>query len=247
MIDSNESIDSIDSIDSINSITEPFAERIWTVDGDRVRMFGIPFDTRMTVVQLAGGGLWIHSPVAATEARVQAVTALGPVAYLIAPNRFHYLFLGAWAERFADAEVWADPALRRRRPGLRIDHDLGPSAPEAWREDLEQVYFGGSAILPETVFFHRVSRTLIVTDVLQNHEPARDGWFARSIKRIAGIVAPDGGVPRDFRLSVRDRGAARRARDAILALDFERLIVTHGRCFEQGARPFVERAFQWLG
>lgn len=230
-----------------DSLTRPFADRIWTVDGDRVRMLGIPFDTRMTVVRLADGGLWLHSPVAATDARVQAIAALGPVAHIVAPNRFHHLFVGPWAARCPDAQVWADPALRRRRPELRIDHDLAPTAPPAWRDDLDQVYFAGSEFLPETVFFHRASRTLIVTDVLQNHDPTRDGWFWRGVKRLAGIVAPNGGAPRDWRLTVRDRDAARRSRDALLALDFDRLIVTHGLCFDRDARPFVERAFAFLG
>ena len=88
---------------------------------------------------------------------------------------------------------------------------------------------------------------MIFTDIIQNHEPDADGWFFRTGKKLNGILAPDGGCPRDWRLSVRDRDTARRARDRILAWDFDRMIVTHGRCLTEGAHPFVERAFAWLG
>ncbi len=51
---------------------------------------------------------------------------------------------------------------------------------------------------------------------------------------------------RDWRLTVRDRSAARQAQERMLSWDFDRLIMSHGRCLETGARPFVERAFSWL-
>ena len=48
---------------------KPFGQNIWTADGGEIRMafplgVKIPFSTRMTVVRLADGGLWCHSPIA---------------------------------------------------------------------------------------------------------------------------------------------------------------------------------------
>ncbi|MCA9697239.1 MAG: DUF4336 domain-containing protein, partial [Myxococcales bacterium] len=49
-------------------------------------MVGIPFATRMTVVRLRDGGLWLHSPVAARDELVAAVEANGvPVTYVLFP------------------------------------------------------------------------------------------------------------------------------------------------------------------
>src|SRR3546814_953818 len=66
---------------------KPFGPDIWTVDGPEIRMdYGpssIPFPTRMTVVRLAGGGLWLHSPVAPEETLLAAIDRLGRVAWLV--------------------------------------------------------------------------------------------------------------------------------------------------------------------
>lgn len=96
------------------------------------------------------------------------------------------------------------------------------------------------------MFLHRKSQTLIVTDILQNHEPSSDGLFWRTLKRLNGIVAPNGGAPRDWRLTVRDRDVARAARDRMLAWQFERVVMSHGRCIEVDGHAWVERAFAWL-
>jgi hypothetical protein len=220
---------------------------LWSVDGDRVRMLGIPFDTRMTVVRLADGALWLHSPVAASDANVQAVSGLGPVRHLVAPNKFHHLFVAAWKQRFPEARTWAGPGLAERRREIRFDGDLGDDPEAAWRDDLDQVLFRGSRVLDEAVFLHRASRTAIFTDILQNHDPARESALWRLVKRANGILAPRGGAPRDWRLTVRDRRAARTSLERILAWDFERVILSHGLCVEREGHAFVERAFSWLG
>lgn len=216
------------------------------LDGDPLRFVGIPFTTRACLVELAEGGLWIHSPVALTPARVQAVRDLGELRHIVAPNHVHHLYVGPWAEAFPEATLWADRDLPRKRPDLRFDHVLGDEAEPAWAQSLDQLRFEGSFFLAETVFLHRASRTLIFTDLLQNHDPAADGWFWRSVKRAAGVLAP-GGAPNDWRLTVNDRAAARRARDRVLAWDFERVVFAHGDIVEQGARAWVEGAFAWLG
>ena len=76
----------------MSSGMQPFGQNIWTMNGDRVRMYGVvPFATRMTVVRLASGGLWLHSPVRPTPDRRRAVDELGPVEHLVAPNKIHGL------------------------------------------------------------------------------------------------------------------------------------------------------------
>ena len=230
----------------VGSPLEHFGDELWIADGERVRMLGIPFTTRMTIVRLTDGGLWLHSPVRADEDLVVAVEGLGPVRHIVAPNKFHHLFVSDWVEAFPYATTWAGPQLRERVE-LHFDQDLGDAAEPCWSPDLDQLIFAGSEILPEVVFLHRRSRTLIVTDIIQNHEPEGDSWVWRAIKKFNGIAAPDGGAPRDWRLTVRDRDAARAARDRILAWDFDRLVLAHGRCIETDAHARVERAFSWLG
>ncbi|MFP4044724.1 MAG: DUF4336 domain-containing protein, partial [Rhodosalinus sp.] len=42
---------------------KPFGCDLWLVDGPAIRFYGMPFSTRMTVVRLSDGGLWLHSPI----------------------------------------------------------------------------------------------------------------------------------------------------------------------------------------
>lgn len=229
----------------MGSVIERCADELWIADGEEVRMLGIPFTTRMTIVRLSDGGLWLHSPVRADEDLAVAVESLGPVRHIVAPNKFHHLFVADWVEAFPYATTWAGPQLRERVE-LQFDHDLGDQAEPCWSADFDQLIFAGSEILPEAVFFHRRSKTLIVTDIIQNHELEGDSWVWRAIKRFNGVAAPNGGAPRDWRLTVTKRALARRARDRILAWDFDRLILAHGRCIETGAHAHVERALRWL-
>jgi len=225
---------------------EQHSDSLWTVDGDRVHMLAIPFETRMTVVKLQNGDLWLHSPVALTDARAEALLALGPVRHIVAPNKFHHLFVKPWQERFPDAMSWGDPSLVRRRSELRFDHTLGDEAEAAWKPEIDQLLFTGSRVLSEVVFHHAASRTLILTDIVQNHDPALDGAFWRWVKRVNRIVAPDGEAPLDWRMTVRDKRAARASLERMLRWDIDRVIVSHGLCIETGGREYVENAFRWL-
>ena len=176
-----------------------------------------------------------------------ALRAIGPVRHIVAPNKFHHLFVKAWIERFPDATSWADPSLAQRRTELRFDHTLGDQAETAWKGEIDQLSFGGSRVLSEMVFHHAASRTLVLTDIVQNHDPKLDHAFWRWLKRVNRIVAPGGEAPLDWRLTVRNREVARAALDRLLAWDFDRVILSHGICIETGGRAFVENAFRWLG
>ena len=58
---------------------QSFGQNIWTMNGDDIRMFGmLPFTTRMTVVLLESGVMWLHSPVRPTPDRRRVVVKLGP-------------------------------------------------------------------------------------------------------------------------------------------------------------------------
>lgn len=52
------------------------------------------------------GGLILYSVVKADPALVAAVTALGPVDAIIAPNLQHWIFIEKWAALYPDATLW---------------------------------------------------------------------------------------------------------------------------------------------
>jgi hypothetical protein len=96
----------------------------------------------------------------------------------------------------------------------------------------------------EVEFLHRKSRTLILTDFLQNYHAEEGDLVGNIVKKIGGVL--NGGVPLDVRLSFTDRRLGREALARLLSWDFDKLIVAHGRCLEHDAKAFVEKAFGWL-
>ena len=224
-----------------------FGEKIWTIDGDDVRMYGVlPFTTRMTVVQLETGGVWLHSPVRPTAERCRAVERLGPVEHLVAPNKIHSLGIAPWKAHFPQAKVRASPGFNGRHPDIGVDAVLTGDAEPVWKDEIEHCVLDGHAVLDEVEFLHKPSRTLIVTDFIQKHQADGSWSIWRCVKQLAGIWGSEGGVPLDIKLSVREKTALRRSVDEILKWDFDNLIIAHGHCVQGGAKAEVGRVFDWL-
>ena len=88
------------------------------------------------------------------------------------------------------------------------------------------------------------SRTLLLTDLAMNFGDAATGITSLWL-RLMGIRGRFG-VSRLIRRAVRDRAAARESLDAILAWDFERVIVTHGVVLQRQGKRLLREAFEWL-
>ncbi len=228
------------------------APEIWVVDGPEIEFrylgFHMPFPTRMTVVRLRDGSLWLHSPIEPTGDLVDAVSDLGPVRHIVAPNRLHYWWVAAWADIFKSADVHLAPGLPKaaKRP-LPPGRPLVSATSEAWAEEIAQITVAGD-LFSEVVFFHRASRTLILTDLIENFEPQRiRSWAFRQAVRLAGCVDPDGKAPVDMRLTfLRHRRALREAVLQMLEWQPERVIIAHGRWYEANATSNLCRAFRWV-
>lgn len=235
-------------------VPKPVADGLWIVDGPVVAMrwlaTRLPFSTRMTLVRLADGRLWVHSPIRLSAGLRDAVAAFGPVGFLIAPNRLHWLALAEWQVAFPDARTYAAPGVERNaaRGGFRIDAVLAEGPEPAWAADLDQRLVPG-AFLTEAVFFHRASRTLILTDLVENFERGKmHGFWLRLAMRLGGVTHPHGGTPRDLMTTFLPRRAdARRAAEAMLDWRPERIVLAHGRCVERDATATLARALAWTG
>lgn len=223
-----------------------FAPDIWIADGPVTSFHGFAYSTRMAVIRLSNGKLFVWSPVALSESLRASVGALGPVCHLVSPNALHHLFLEEWKDAFPAARVYATPRLRRKRKDLTFDAELGDVAEPGWAADIDQVVVRGSFALTEVVFFHRSSHTALFADLIQNFP--RDwfkGWRG-FLARHGGIVAPNPSAPGDWRASFLNRRAARGALDKILAWQIERVLIAHGTLPIEDGAALVRRAFRWL-
>jgi len=221
---------------------EPFADGVW-VEARPLRFFGVETGTRMTVVRLADGGLFVHSPVALAGGTRAAVDALGPVRAIVAPSRFHHLYVGEWIAAYPGAVVCACPGLEQKRRDVSWQRVLGGDPEPEWRGELDQVFFGARPLENEVVFFHRRSRTLVCADAIFNlaHHPSA---FTRLVARAMGNGKP--GATYLERVLIRDRRAARAQVDRMLAWNPDRLVLAHGELIGSGAADVVRRAYAWL-
>ena len=227
---------------------QPFAKNLLIVDGPSVRDMGVLFTTRMAVVNLSDGSLWVNSPVSVPFDTIKRITELGPVKYLLAATPRHVWRLAAWHALFPEAQLWAPrpTPFTLKKGHLPFTGILGDQPPQAWKDDFDQLAFKGNPLIEEVIFFHRESRTVILDDLIQSHPIAKGKPFRNALLKLAGVASPPGGVPLDIRLSFTNRDLARRSLEKLLSWDFCKLVMAHGPCIDRDARPFVERAFQWL-
>jgi hypothetical protein len=208
-----------------------FGPSLYVADGPTVSFYGFPYPTRMAVVRLSDGSVWVWSPIALSDALLKSVDAIGSVRHIVSPNKIHHLFLAEWADHWPEARVYAPPGLVQR---------------PAWASDMDQVIFRGSFAMEEVVFFHRASRTAIICDLIQRHpEATMTGWKGM-LMRLDSLVGEHGSTPREWRASFLRRGKARAAREKVLSWKPDRLLIAHGECAQTGATSIINHALSWI-
>lgn len=225
---------------------EAFGPSLYVADGPTVSFFGFPYPTRMAVVRLSDGNSWVWSPVALTEELAEAVEAIGPVRYILSPNKIHHLFLSEWAERWPEAHLYAPPGLARRKPDLQFNVELGDAPEAGWAGDIDQVIFRGSFAMEEVVFFHRASQTAIICDLIQRHPESKMSGLRGMLMRLDGLVGEHGSTPREWRATFLPRGPACAARDKVLGWKPCRLLIAHGECAQTEATSIIAAALSWI-
>ena len=201
------------------------------------RFYGIEVGCRMTVIDI-DGSLLLHSPI---DVDSKTIEALGTPKWVLSPNRLHHLYAGPWLEK--GLEGYAAPGLPKKRPDLDFDHVV--------EEQCEP--FGDSVVLipmrcfgytSEVVLLHRPSRTLVVTDLVFNFS-SDSPWLTRATMW-SSFAYPGCRASLIERVGMK-RSIAREEIGALLDLDFDRLIMSHGTIIEKGGKDELRGAYSWLG
>jgi hypothetical protein len=229
------------------------APNLWIVDQPDFSTGFAKIGTRMTVIKLASGGLFLHSPTKLDAETKRALDALGEVRAVVAPSRAHHLYVSDYIKEWPAAKLYGPPGLvgdiadfRARlgaRRDLKLDAVLGDEPEDEWAGEIDQHLFKGAVQLNEVVFFHRSTRTVIFTDLVFN-VPA-DFKEARIFYTLVGGRGTFG-PHRLIKQAIRDRKAARESVAKILEWDFDRVIVTHGDVLESGGHAKFAAAYAYL-
>lgn len=227
------------------SLEEYIPDTIWLCSYP-VKYFGTALDARMTVIRLSDSRLMLHSPCEIDNQLKNALSRLGTVAFIVAPGNFHYLHVPSAQAAFPEAQTFICPGIEYKRPGMKFDFLLGDTAPEAWAGELDQVLVRGSRWMWEVAFFHRVTGTLILVDLIENitDMTPHANWQLKLWWKLVFRMWNKARPAPEYQLGWFDRNAARASLRQILKWDFKRVIIAHGDLIETNARKVAEEAWQ---
>ena len=191
-----------------------------------------------SVVIRTDEGLVVHAPLALDDELRAEIDGLGEVRHLVAPNLFHHLHFGAWADAYPLATTWGVSSFANKRRDLSFAGTLADGAAPA---GLEAVAVGGMPKLEEVVLFHPGSRTLVMTDLVFNVRERPPGWMTGAVLRLAGTKGRCA-QSKLVRGMTKDPEAAARSYERILELDFHRATVSHGKVIETDAKAMLKAA-----
>jgi hypothetical protein len=124
----------------------------------------------------------------------------------------------AGVKRFVAQSFCGWPYARVGGPVKSLDRDSG----YPWDADISTLPVVGS-YMTEVEFFGRASRTLVVTDLIDNQ------------------------MPRDVRLTfAKQKPQLRAAIETMRGWNPERIILAHGRWYERNGANELRRAFRWI-
>ncbi len=166
--------------------TEVIPGQLWTLE-QLQGLFYVVTPIRMTVVRLAAGGLLVYAPIAPTpeciEMMNELVNAYGDVKYIILPTVSgleHKIFVGPFAQQFKSAQVyvmphqWSYPVQLPLSwlglPSGRTQMLPAQSSETPFGDEFDYAMLGPIALgvgpFAEVAFFHRATRSLLITDAI---------------------------------------------------------------------------------
>jgi Domain of unknown function (DUF4336) len=172
----------------------------------------------------------LYSPVEIDDGLAAQIAAMGDVAHIVAPNRYHHLFAGGAKQRYPKAALWGVPGLPEKRRDLVFDGVVSADVP--WRDELDSLVLTSVPKFNEAVFFHRATGTLICADLIFNIR-SEQSFATRLVYRFLRVY----GRPAQswyFRKSI-DRAAMKPQLDTLLGWSFGRVCMSHGDVLDDNA------------
>jgi hypothetical protein len=212
------------------------------------KYWGLEVGARMTVIRLKSG-LMIISPIKPDEQMIHQINEIGKVTYLIAPNLYHNLFISNFQAIYPEAKLQIPKGLNIKLPNLTFAQLLNDNEGSIENQvdyilidGFKVLDISGASTLNEYVFFHRDSRTLILTDTAFHF----DGNFTFKTQLAARLLGIYGKLAPSFleKLASKDKEKIKQSFQKVFEWDFDRLIMAHGSIVESGAKLKLKQGYQ---
>ena len=222
---------------------EKLLEDIW-VHGDSFKIGPVDGTIRMTVVRLTEDGseggsegkLWIHSPTPISAELKRQIDELGSVEALVAPNNGHNLFYMEWVMAYPSAARFVARRIPEKLPTLGHYEVLSNAAANPWPNDFDLEVMDGVPFFDECAFLHRSSKSLILTDFVQDHREEHTNGVSRLMMKL--VMGPIGfkdiclAPPLKMGFMIKNRRLLTDFVHKVLDWEFDRIIVTHGQILD---------------
>lgn len=218
------------------------AENLWLLTYP-LKLLGADLRRNVTVIRLASGKLVIHSTALFTPEDVAAVRALGEPGWLVEGVLRHDTFAKEGRAAFPDIPYLA-PLGFSEEVGFPTEPIV--PAPVEWGSELLALEVQGAPSLRETVLLHAPSRTLLATELVFNFSEEEPLW-TEMLLRVAVGAAHHPGMSRPVKSAVEDEAAFQASMAAVLAWDFDRVIVGHGDVVEPNGHAKLRAALVAAG
>ena len=205
---------------------KPIAENLWTLQYP-LTMLGAHINRPVTIIRLSSGKLVIHSTAPFSSEDVAAIHALGEPGWLVEATNVHDTFAKEGHAAFPDIPFLAPEGFSER---AEVPAQPLTSTPAEWADELAFLELAGKANpMREHVFLHRPSRTLIEADLAFHvTSEASLGLRLYAGAALVGGKDHDTAMPRAERWGIQNKVAFEHSLEAVMAWDFDRVIVGHG-------------------
>lgn len=170
------------------------------------------------------------------------------MAYIVAPNKYHYSYILDWYNHYPKAEVYLAKGVSEKLKVAVNDHFISFESitDTVWLKEILFTPFEGSIAMEEVVFFHKATATLIVTDLIENIEVNNLPFFYKVVFRFGDNQYPKARTSRDLRSSFIDKKKAIESYKIMENWNPDKIIFSHGRIILEKGSEKLKEAFFWL-
>lgn len=229
----------------------------------------------LSTVKLSNGSLAVFSPVALTPSTLSRISSFGSgqVAYIIATDIEHHIFVSEWARAFPQAKIIGPEGLPEKRAKVTNDERIGhePFAvvftkenkssvrvDEAFDADFEYEYVD-SHPNKELVFFYKPDKVLIEADLMFNlpaveqyskvpeAEKPTGSFLTRFFMNMNSTEGEAKGIKRFlwYAISRGDRAGFNESVRRIREWGFETIVPCHGETMVGNGKELYDKVFEW--
>lgn len=208
-----------------------------------ISMGAVSLNVRSTLVTLSSGLKILISPINFSIEQ-QSEIQKNPPDIIVAPNAFHHLNVPKARSLFPLAKTFASPALQKKRADINWDSYLDEST-WPYRDELAILQIQGAPKYSEFLFFHKASKTLIVTDLLFNMKNLTT-WKERLIFGLMGTYNKTA-VSRLLLLMTKNQASLKASLIKALEFNFDRLVMAHGDIISENGKEHLSAALKERG